>query len=85
MLAQVMGIGCRFTLIVEQRVVRKETVVANVRLKSDFVQRFGVFAIRVDCQPLQGIHVGCGVGLANQRGADAKGAQVVADGQLFQR
>ena len=80
-----MGVGRGLAFVIEQRVVGEDAVVAEIRLEADFVQHLGLLAERVDGQPLQGIQIGRGVGLAHQRGADAVGAQVVADGQFFQR
>jgi len=83
--AQVMGVRRRVALVVKQRIIREDPVVTKVRLEADFIQRCSLLAGRVDGQPLQGVDVRRGVGFADQRGANAVGAQVVADSQLFQR
>lgn len=80
-----MGVRRGFAFLIEDRVVREDPVVAKIGFETDLVQRVRLIAVRVDGQPLQRIQIGRGVGLAHQRGANAMRAQIVADGQLFQR
>lgn len=84
-LTQVVGVGRGLALIVEQRVVGVDAVVAEPGLEAYFVQLLGLGAVGGDGQPLLGIQVGRGVGLAHQCSADAVGPQVVAQGQFLKR
>ncbi|MNN47113.1 hypothetical protein D3C81_1615190 [compost metagenome] len=79
------GVGRGFAFVVEQRIVGEDPVMPKKWLEADFVQHRSLIAERVDGQPLQGIEIGRGVGLAHQRGTYAMGPQVVTDGQFFQR
>lgn len=82
---QVVGVGRAFALVGEGRVIRVDPVIAVVGLEAGFGEGRAARASRIDAEPPHAFQVGRGVGLADQRGADSRGAQVVAQGQLLQR
>ena len=69
----------------EGRVIRVDPVIAVVGLEAGFGEGRAARAGRIDAEPPHAFQVGRGVCLADQRGADSRGAQVVAQGQLLQR